>query len=127
MAQICIPFQNICKSPSEHFTFRQKSISFCIPEPETLQPVLPLLFLIFIFWNEDLIGNLKLIWQNNLKFKLKVKIEDDDKSSSSEIKSSNHCIIICKHHVLTRFLKNVLGEEGEDDEDGGEGGEEEEG
>ena len=38
----------------------------------------------------------------------------------------NHCI---KHHVLTRFLKNVLGEEGEDDEDGGEdeGGEEEEG
>mgnify|MGYP001364775364 CR=1 FL=1 len=41
----------------------------------------------------------------------------------------NHCIIICKHHVLTRFLKNVLGEEGEDDEDGGEGedGEEEEG
>ena len=58
-----------------------------------------------------------------------MKIKDDDKSSSSEIKSSNHCMIICKRHVLTRFFKNVLGEEGEDDEDGGEdeGGEEEEG
>ena len=53
------------------------------------------------------------------------------RSSYSEIKSSNHCIIICKYHNLTRFFffSNILGEEGEDDEDGGEGedGEEEEG
>ena len=49
--------------------------------------------------------------------------------SSSEIKSSNPCMIICKYHSLTRFFSNILGEEGEDDEDGGEGedGEEEEG
>ena len=58
-----------------------------------------------------------------------MKIGDDDKSSSPEIKSSNHCIIICKCHNLMTFFKNILGEEGEDDEDGGEGedGEEEEG
>ena len=45
------------------------------------------------------------------------------------LKLNRQIIIICKHHVLTRFFKNVLGEEGEDDEDGGEGedGEEEEG
>ena len=32
----------------------------------------------------------------------------------------NHCIIICKHHVLTRFLKNVLDEEGDVEEEEGE-------
>ena len=36
-----IPFQHISKNPLEHFTFRQKSIGFCIPERETPQPVLP--------------------------------------------------------------------------------------
>ena len=35
------PFQNISKNLLEHYTYKQTSIGFCIPESETPQPVLP--------------------------------------------------------------------------------------